>query len=167
MITLSCSRTDSAMDPIAYFPFTHLFGAVTHYGVWLGYPQTSSAGVSLPNRGMINFASPETEFRVGNVLRHAVSKFRVQLNLDQPHICGKYSECPMTLRSTIDAGCLNLFFPAAPFGASVRSSSVYPSGSSMAWSLDGRACLQRGRLEGTVVEVRHRRNDCASFLFVS
>jgi hypothetical protein len=157
MITLSCSRTDSALDPIPYFPFTHLFGAATHYGVWLGYPRTSSARISLPNRGMINFASPETEFRVGNLLRRAVSKFRVQLNLELLHVCGDYPECPMTPRSTIDAGCLNLFFPTAPFGASVQSASVYLSGSGMAWSLDGRACPQRVRPEA---EMRNRRDDC-------
>ncbi|KAJ7017932.1 hypothetical protein C8F04DRAFT_1278525 [Mycena alexandri] len=43
-IRVSRSITNSALDSVTYSPFSHLFGAVTHYGAWFAYPETSMKG---------------------------------------------------------------------------------------------------------------------------
>ncbi|KAJ7019068.1 hypothetical protein C8F04DRAFT_1276711 [Mycena alexandri] len=63
-IRVARSITNSALDGVTYSPFSHLFGAVTHYGVWFAYPETSMTNVTLPNKNCIDFDDPRTEDRV-------------------------------------------------------------------------------------------------------
>ncbi|KAJ7933881.1 hypothetical protein B0H13DRAFT_2306297 [Mycena leptocephala] len=158
-VIVSCSSTDSAIDPIPYSPFSHLFGCVTHYGLWLAYPHTASSGISFPNRSTISFVYPDTEHRLGALLRKVVSHFRVRLDLNRRHTCGSCFECPMTPRTTSDAGCMNLFFPAYPLGADASTTSVYPSEGVMGWSLDARACPHGVQLRGATQQMGHCRDD--------
>ncbi|KAJ7908621.1 hypothetical protein B0H13DRAFT_2331270 [Mycena leptocephala] len=54
---VSQSRTDSALSCVLYAPLSHLFGAVTHYGLWLGYPDTGSFSLAVSTT-----VSTRTEF---------------------------------------------------------------------------------------------------------
>ncbi|KAJ7042859.1 hypothetical protein C8F04DRAFT_1175955 [Mycena alexandri] len=139
-IRVSRSITNSALDSVTYSPFSHLFGAVTHYGVWFAYPETSLKGITMPNRDCMDFDAPETEDRVVSYLDHLKSHFRVNFHLDRSHRCGVSWECPMTPRSTADKGCLSIFFPSLPFGLNLRPDTAYPNESAMHWSLGGRLC---------------------------
>ncbi|KAJ7023361.1 hypothetical protein C8F04DRAFT_1240209 [Mycena alexandri] len=51
------SNTDSALDCITYLPFSHLFGAVTAYGVWMAYPDCAVEGLSFPNRACMDLGT--------------------------------------------------------------------------------------------------------------
>jgi hypothetical protein len=136
------SRTDSAMDCIPYSPFSHLFGSISHYGVWLGYPRTMTTGISFFNRDSIDVEKPLMRYHLTLDLADYADRFRFCFSWGQLHTCGVDLECPATSRSTDDQGCLNIFFPNAPMGASQLGdvSSVYPTDSVMTWSLDGRRC---------------------------
>ncbi|KAJ7819538.1 hypothetical protein B0H13DRAFT_1921714 [Mycena leptocephala] len=134
------SRTDSALDIIPHAPFTNMFLAVTHYGMWLGYPKTTLSGLSFPSRDMIHFGDPHTPHRMKSVLLNYVDAFRFQFALRRPHTCGLTFECPVTPRTTVDDGCLNLFFPGTPFGRNSDPASVYPTDTALSWSLDARGC---------------------------
>ncbi|KAJ7699763.1 hypothetical protein B0H16DRAFT_1484095 [Mycena metata] len=136
------SITNSALDSITYSPFTHLFGAVTHLGLWLGYPDSSINGVTMPNRDCIDFEDPATEDRVISSFEHFNARFSLEFHLNEPHQCGYAWGCPTTPRSTADAGCLSLFFPALPSGTSFKPDTVYPTPSCMPWTLGSRACPQ-------------------------
>ncbi|KAJ7018246.1 hypothetical protein C8F04DRAFT_1199183 [Mycena alexandri] len=138
----------------------HLFGAITHYGAWFGYPRTSMASVTMPNRECIDFEDPETEDRLLACSDHFESHFSLRFHLDNVHRCGFSWECPMTARSTADRGCLSLFFSSLPMGSTERPDTAYPTVSAMSWSLGGRVCPLGGmhllRKEG-VDELRRRR----------
>ncbi|KAJ7643148.1 hypothetical protein DFH06DRAFT_1137096 [Mycena polygramma] len=134
------SRTDSGLDCVPYSLFSHLFWAATHYGIWMGYPRSTAAGVSFPNRDCTDVASGKAYHHVCAVVREYSSRYRFRFALREPHVCGRSFECPMTPRHAGDGGCLNVFFPSAPMGLRVEKVSVYPGGSAMSWSLDGRGC---------------------------
>ncbi|KAJ7911254.1 hypothetical protein B0H13DRAFT_2660611 [Mycena leptocephala] len=68
-IVIFCSITDSGLDPIPYSNFSHLFGGVTHYGLWLAYPETATSSISFPNRSTISFVHPGSEYRISHFLR--------------------------------------------------------------------------------------------------
>ncbi|KAJ7028041.1 hypothetical protein C8F04DRAFT_1292078 [Mycena alexandri] len=159
-VRVARSITDSALDSVTYSPFSHLFGAITHYGAWFGYPRTSMASVTMPNRECIDFEDPETEDRLLACSDHFESHFSLRFHLDNVHRCGFSWECPMTARSTADRGCLSLFFSSLPMGSTERPDTAYPTVSAMSWSLGGRVCPLGGmhllRKEG-VDELRRRR----------
>ncbi|KAJ7038521.1 hypothetical protein C8F04DRAFT_1179540 [Mycena alexandri] len=139
-IRVSRSITDNALDSVTYSPFSHLFGAVTHYGVWLAYAQTSTQGTTMPNHDCLDFADPATEDRIESNFRLLLTHFKVDLNLGRVHECGRTWECPMTPRTTVDDGCISLFFPNLPTGHTAQPLNVYPAKTSMHWSLGGRCC---------------------------
>ncbi|KAJ7018100.1 hypothetical protein C8F04DRAFT_1199462 [Mycena alexandri] len=138
------SETDSALDCITYLPFSHLFGAITAYGVWLPYPESATKGCSFPNRGSMAMmlGSAAAEWYVSRVIQKYTGVFHFSFGFAPGHVCGTAYECPATPRFTDDEGCLNLFFPALPFGVVARPSSVYPSATCMTWSLYGGACVE-------------------------
>ncbi|KAJ7780001.1 hypothetical protein B0H16DRAFT_1711225 [Mycena metata] len=132
------SITNSALDSITYSPFSHLFGAVTHLGLWLAYPDSSINKVTMPNRECIDFDDPATEDRVISSFEHFSGQFTLDFCLSKPHSCGSAWDCPTTARSTADAGCLSLFFPSLPSGWSSKPDTVYPTWSCMPWTLGDR-----------------------------
>ncbi|KAJ7039420.1 hypothetical protein C8F04DRAFT_1178959 [Mycena alexandri] len=153
------SLTNSGLDSITYSPFTHLFGAVTHYGLWLAYANTSTTGLTMPNRECLDFDDPATEDRVSDNYKHFSSHFSLADHLYKPHDCGIDWECTMTVRSTIDDGCVSIFFPSPPMGENVLPDVVYPSESVMLWCLGGGICprgVSRRIGEDGVHEVRRR-----------
>ncbi|KAJ7601308.1 hypothetical protein DFH06DRAFT_1154579, partial [Mycena polygramma] len=139
LINVNQSRTDSAMDCVPYFSFTHLMVSLTDRGAWFGYPASTAAGVSLPNRASINLANERTKYELHELIRETVGSYRIAFNLDHENVCGSAFECPSTPRFTTDGGCFQLFFPALPLGCQA-STSVYPVDSVMSWSLGRRVC---------------------------
>jgi hypothetical protein len=156
------SETNSALDCIPYAKFSHLMLALTHYGLWIGYPEAAAAGVSYPNRDTVDFADSGTKYSVKTLLREAVHNFRFQFTLNRHHRCGVSFECPTTPRTTKDDGCLNLFFPGLPIGAPLEKTHVYPSDCAMAWSLGGRHCPPGAADAPRGVQIRQRRDGCES-----
>ncbi|KAJ7177022.1 hypothetical protein C8R46DRAFT_1346914 [Mycena filopes] len=136
------SNSDSALECVTYMPFSHLFGAVTAYGLWLAYPGTATSGYTLPNGASVTLSRLDLVSGIGMMLVDYTWRFRVALALQFPHSCGRYFECPASPRATDDEGCLNLFFPSNPPGVTVRPTSVYPVGTAMVWSLRGVSCRQ-------------------------
>ncbi|KAJ7168781.1 hypothetical protein C8R46DRAFT_1218173 [Mycena filopes] len=130
----SCS--DSALDVIPYMPFSHMFGAVTAYGVWLAYPESAARGHSFANKDTVS----ASDRYITRLLTSYSKQFRFVFELDG--ICGAEPECPATPRSTVDAGCVNIFFPALPMGIAVTPATAYPVDSVMLWSLQGVSCQQ-------------------------
>ncbi|KAJ7914110.1 hypothetical protein B0H13DRAFT_2270904 [Mycena leptocephala] len=108
------SRTDSAKDCTPYAPFSHLFGCISHCGVWLGYPRTMTTGISFFNRDSIAVENPLMRYHLILNLADYVGRFRFCFFWGGLHTCGVDFECPATPRSTDDRGCLNIFFPNAP-----------------------------------------------------
>ncbi|KAJ7017425.1 hypothetical protein C8F04DRAFT_1200610 [Mycena alexandri] len=51
------SNTESTLDCITYLPFSHLFGAVTAYGVWIAYSDCAVEGLSFPNRACMDLGT--------------------------------------------------------------------------------------------------------------
>ncbi|KAJ7038522.1 hypothetical protein C8F04DRAFT_1179541 [Mycena alexandri] len=133
---------DDYTNYITYSGFTHLFGGVTHYGLWLGYAESSTSGLTMPNRECLDFEDPTTEDQIFRSYSHFKSHFWLDFNLRKPQICGIDWECPMTARSTIDNGCVSMFFPSPPMGDESLPSNIYPSGSAMSWSRGGGICPQ-------------------------
>ncbi|KAJ6454935.1 hypothetical protein C8R47DRAFT_1228457 [Mycena vitilis] len=148
------SATDSALDPIPYFPFTHLFFAVTHYGAWIAYPWTSSRAVTFPSREGTTLLSVDSSRQIILALEDYITQFLVCFHLNRPHVCGISFECPATLRDTSDGGCLNLFFPSPPLGAPSQSHSVYPVPNAMSWSLSASCCPSHRSSNGSLVRCR-------------
>jgi hypothetical protein len=130
------------MDCIPYSPFSHLFGAISHYGVWLGYPRTMTANISFFNRDSIEVVNVLLRYHLTFNLEDYVDRFRFRFHWNRGHRCNVDFECSATLRCTHDRGCLNLLFPNAPMGAPQLGGTdgAYPTDSVMTWSLDGRRC---------------------------
>ncbi|KAJ7020406.1 hypothetical protein C8F04DRAFT_1196681 [Mycena alexandri] len=139
-IRVARSITDNALDSVTYAAFSHLIGAVTHYGLWLAYAQTSIRKHTMPNRDCLDFTDPATDDRIQIDYSLLHAHFEIDSELRWFHECGRTWECPMTPRTTVDNGCLSLFFPNPPMGQTDAPSNVYPSKTSMAWSLGGRCC---------------------------
>jgi hypothetical protein len=154
------SRTDSAIDIVSHAPFTNMFLAVTHYGIWLGYPKTTLCGLSFPSRDVIHFGHPRTLHQMKSVLLDYVDAFRFQFSLRRPHTCGLTFECPVTPRTTIDDGCLHLFFPGTPFSGNSDPTSVYLTDTALSWSLDARGCGLGMRTAPQGVHVARQDDGC-------
>ncbi|KAJ7648263.1 hypothetical protein DFH06DRAFT_1332500 [Mycena polygramma] len=137
---LNQSFSSSALDCIPYLSFSNLFMAITHLGLWLGYPQTTADGVAFPNKEFCPIGDSSAGFRVDHVLRHFGGRVKVLFGLNREHTCGVSFECPSTPHTTMDGGCLNIFFPSLPMGISCAPAAVYPADGGMMWSLDGRGC---------------------------
>ncbi|KAJ7663743.1 hypothetical protein DFH06DRAFT_1128129 [Mycena polygramma] len=83
------SRTDSGLDCIPYSPFSHLFWAATHYGIWMGYPKSTGAGISLPNRDCTDFAGGGAYHHICAVIREYAAKYRFRFSLQELHMAGR------------------------------------------------------------------------------
>ncbi|KAJ7754892.1 hypothetical protein B0H16DRAFT_1722595 [Mycena metata] len=137
-VRVARSLTSNALDSVTYSPFSHLIGAVTHYGLWLAYSKTSTVGVTMPNRDCLDFADASTDDRIVKNFEMLRTHFKIDFKLQQFHQCGRTWECPMTPRTTVDGGCLSLFFPNLPMGQVIQPTNAYPAESTMSWSLGGR-----------------------------
>ncbi|KAJ7136462.1 hypothetical protein C8R43DRAFT_1132356 [Mycena crocata] len=141
LVNVFCSDSDSALECMTYFPFSHLMAAATHYGVWLAYPTSSTKKISMPNRDLVEVADPGNRQCLERLIKKYLSRnYSFAFHLASRHVCGTARECPVTVRTTIDDGCLQLFFPSHPFGAPVAPAHVYPADRAVSWSLNGASC---------------------------
>ncbi|KAJ6451372.1 hypothetical protein C8R47DRAFT_1229838 [Mycena vitilis] len=157
------SHTDSALDPIPYFPLTHMFFVVTHRGVWSAYERATVAGITIPNRECTSISTGAGQQHLAREFSNCVSDYRVDFHLTVPHLCGKSFDCPATARDSMDAGCLNLFFPCPPMGDAAESRFVYPFHAAMSWSLGASACPGTQQ-PGRRITLRSREDSCAYFI---
>ncbi|KAJ7917024.1 hypothetical protein B0H13DRAFT_1608728 [Mycena leptocephala] len=110
------SMTESPFDTIVQFHSTCVMGAWTARGVWHAYPALTIAGTTI--------ATPDTMSiypgilyaeRTRKVLQKYIKRgYSFSLSeYDAPHVCGDDKNCPTTLRSTDDNGCM--FMPFLPW----------------------------------------------------
>ncbi|KAJ7177014.1 hypothetical protein C8R46DRAFT_1213575 [Mycena filopes] len=142
-VLVFAAQRQNPLDALTHYAFSHQMGAITHYGLWHPYGRSTLRQVSLPNRPCI----PMTFWRVKDTVKIAAadarsSGFRLSFSKEGPHQCGTSFGCPMTPRTSIDPGCMNIFFPSGALGAQCAESHshVYPFPSAVSWSLEGRAC---------------------------
>ncbi|KAJ7120672.1 hypothetical protein C8R43DRAFT_1136623 [Mycena crocata] len=141
LVNIFCSESDSALECATYFPFSHLMAAITHYGVWFAYPSSSTKLLSMPNRDLVDASTPANRLALERLVKKYLRRgYSFVFNPVERHVCGAAYECPTTVRTTVDNGCLELFFPSHPFGAPFDPDHVYPLDRAVSWSLNGGAC---------------------------
>ncbi|KAJ7891183.1 hypothetical protein B0H13DRAFT_1887270, partial [Mycena leptocephala] len=101
--------TDSALSCVLYAPLSHLFGAVTHYGLWLGYPDTGASGLTFPNRECSDLSTSHTRQFFHWLCPRLYRLVPSSVLVNRSHVCGVFFECPMTPRTTVDAGRETVF----------------------------------------------------------
>jgi hypothetical protein len=69
------------MNCVLYAPLSHLFGAVTHYGLWLGYPDTATTGLTFLNRESSDLIGSPTRQFFTDTVRDCVDSYRVRFSL--------------------------------------------------------------------------------------
>jgi hypothetical protein len=139
-LRLIWSATDSALDCITSFPFTHLMGMITHYGFWHGYPASALNGLAMPNRSLVRLDHPSHKNAISWVVRkHQARGYKFSAERRGVHTCGTAPECPASVRTSLDSGCMNIFFPGRAFGAP-SSAAAYTMAHSTSWTLDGAIC---------------------------
>ncbi|KAJ6454934.1 hypothetical protein C8R47DRAFT_1228456 [Mycena vitilis] len=134
-VFLMRALTNSALDCLTHQHFTHLMMGIAAWGVWLSNPVATSQRLSIPNKGVSEFVGWYLTCNgAKRVIQRDADKYRFVFSLHRKHRCGVTFECPATLRSTDDRGCLTLLFgsPARP--------TTGKSGSPMSWSLEGTKC---------------------------
>ncbi|KAJ7927868.1 hypothetical protein B0H13DRAFT_1598281 [Mycena leptocephala] len=131
------SLSESALDSVLHFHLTCVFGAWTATGLWLGYRRLTMAGVAMTTPTRMPLRDDLTHHkRVWKILRKYTRRgFRVVLDeYLQAHTCGVDFNCPMTPRTTDDAGCSFVTFPAWDFQSNARPFPV------SCWTLNGTGC---------------------------
>ncbi|KAJ7181801.1 hypothetical protein C8R43DRAFT_1117141 [Mycena crocata] len=132
------SVTDNPFHAILRFHSTCVMGAWTDVGLWHAFPDLTDAALSIttprqmPLRGGI---------RTGQRFWKVLSKYRGSRGFkfsfdeyDAIHHCGRDWNCPVTMRSTGDGGCLTAAFPTWAFSA---DSVQRPH---LCWTLGGHGC---------------------------
>ncbi|KAJ7492991.1 hypothetical protein B0H11DRAFT_2228318 [Mycena galericulata] len=134
-INVIAGYTNNPYDSIFLFHSTPVFGAWAADGMWHGYARATTSRVAITTPPLL----PVSDLRHTHVLS-IVEKYRRRgftfaLNTyNLPHVCGTAINCPVTLRSTRDAGCLFVRFPTWNFSQDdARPAHLY-------WSLRGSGC---------------------------
>ncbi|KAJ7158205.1 hypothetical protein C8R43DRAFT_847573, partial [Mycena crocata] len=107
------SLTDNPFDAVCHFHSTCVFGAWTLDGVWHGYPSLNLRGISITTHTQFPLNdSLSTHQAAWRVLRKYTDRgFTFSLGqYDAQHECGVDRNCPATIRTTDDAGCLYIAF---------------------------------------------------------
>ncbi|KAJ7148132.1 hypothetical protein C8R43DRAFT_1129275 [Mycena crocata] len=139
-IRLMVSTTQSALDCVSGSWFTPLYGAVTHVGLVHFCPDTTLAGLSLPNRNLLDLTdTPERKSALQHIHRYMRRGFSFHRDLPTPHHCGTRMSCPSTVRFTFDGGCFSVAFPTLAYAATAGSA-LYPIDDAVVWSLQGLPC---------------------------
>ncbi|KAJ7161935.1 hypothetical protein C8R43DRAFT_947431 [Mycena crocata] len=140
-INLFRADSDSALDSLTYLPFSHMMAGVTHYGMWFAYPSSCTNRMTMPNRDLADVSTPGLRDSIASVVKKYMDRgYAFTFHLADPHVCGRAYECPVTPRTSLDDGCLQIFFPSPPIGCPPDAAHVYPIDKAVTWSLDGCAC---------------------------
>ncbi|KAJ7648262.1 hypothetical protein DFH06DRAFT_1135703 [Mycena polygramma] len=131
------SLTDRPLDSLAHFHSTCVFGAWTARGLWHAYPRLTMDGFTMTTACRLPLRDDlEQHKRVWNVVnKYTVRGFKFLLDEFPPaHICGQHKSCPMTIRTSDDAGCLSICFPSWEFNHDIVENRP------TCWSLNGTGC---------------------------
>ncbi|KAJ6475033.1 hypothetical protein C8R47DRAFT_1143301 [Mycena vitilis] len=130
------SLTDNPLDAVAHFHSTCVFGAWTAEGFWHAYPRLTFAGLSMTSASNMPLLNDLVHHkRVWRILRKYCGRgFSFVAEHSPPHACGVDSDCPCTMRSSDDEGCMLTRFPGWHF-----TSDVVPVRATT-WSLNGTGC---------------------------
>ncbi|KAJ7086504.1 hypothetical protein C8R44DRAFT_893569 [Mycena epipterygia] len=147
------SLTASPYDSIVLFHCTAVMAAWTALGLWVAYPDLTMSGAAIVTPatmplGENDLKSHQDAWRILRKYRRRGFVFYLN-EYGQTHTCGVALNCPATLRSTDDAGCLFTPFPSPvlePFSG---------DGYATCWTLQGPGCspglLNEGRRSATRV----------------
>ncbi|KAJ7461256.1 hypothetical protein B0H11DRAFT_1923539 [Mycena galericulata] len=133
------SLTRNPFDAIGHFHFTCVFAAWTSHGLWYGYPQLLTSGRTITTpRHLTVGDSLDRQQRVWHILHKYMARgFVYSLNeFEAAHTCGIHCNCPATLRTTDDHGCIYTKFPTWEYTLDAAVHGV------TCWSLGGSGCAQ-------------------------
>ncbi|KAJ7648257.1 hypothetical protein DFH06DRAFT_1135699 [Mycena polygramma] len=115
-LKLICSTSDNAMDCTTKFPSSHSRAMLSHFGLWIGHAKTTTMALTMPNRPQLAACGTGGRTALADIVRKYMQRgYKFVAERSGPHICGSDYECPATLRTSIDGGCMNLFFPSLPY----------------------------------------------------
>ncbi|KAJ6451879.1 hypothetical protein C8R47DRAFT_1242432 [Mycena vitilis] len=145
-----CSNSGNPMDCGPDFPFSHGIAMLTHFGLWIGHAKTATKGLTMPSRSRVPTNYPDLSDMVDKYIRHG---YTLIAERSGPHTCGVDYECPATIRTSIDGGCMNLFFPNLPYLAAPQQTVCHSQ--PISWHLEGSVCedgLQCRPVHGVVIK---------------
>ncbi|KAJ7500712.1 hypothetical protein B0H11DRAFT_1669864, partial [Mycena galericulata] len=103
------SLSPNPFDPLTHFHLTCVVGAWIADGFWHGYPALTSAKVALTTMHQLPLKDDlKQQKHVWGVLQKYTARgFAIAIGeYDNDHDCGTHANCPATLRSSDDGGCL-------------------------------------------------------------
>ncbi|KAF9549162.1 hypothetical protein CPC08DRAFT_648284 [Agrocybe pediades] len=149
-INIIVSSNDNAIFPIFYFHSTCVMNFLSSAGIFCAYPELTFNLRNLPNSLHTQTANHARRFQAcmkkywarGFSTAKEVSKWKEFAH----HTCYQNFNCPMTIRSTLDAGCFFLpVFDDAETAYSGRSGwGAYGQGG-ITWRLGGLPCNGNGK----------------------
>ncbi|KAJ7181803.1 hypothetical protein C8R43DRAFT_1117143 [Mycena crocata] len=140
------SLTHNPYDAIMHFHSTCVFGAWDAAKIWVGYPELTEAGISITAPSLLNGKGDLKYYRrLWRILRKYVRRgFTFSLHeYEADHTCGVDWNCPATLRTTDDGGCLVLRLPVWNY------TDEYVADAPTSWSLGGSGCAMGLLSNGT------------------
>ncbi|KAJ7431460.1 hypothetical protein B0H11DRAFT_1762080 [Mycena galericulata] len=133
------SLSDNPFDPLTHFHLTCVVGAWLADGFWHGYPALTSRKVALTTMHQLPLKDDlKQQKHVWGVLQKYTDRgFTIAIGeYDNDHDCGTDANCPATLRSSDDAGCLYTPFPVWPYTGEAQ---VHAE---VCWSFGGTGCTR-------------------------
>ncbi|KAJ7201445.1 hypothetical protein C8J57DRAFT_1543925 [Mycena rebaudengoi] len=116
-------------------------GGISCFGLFHFVPNPTFAGNAIVNANAVKVKSLQSREKTEAVFRkYRARGYRIRVDYTNDHTCGVSLDCPCTVRTTLDSGCLQLLFPDKPYGISVLPSRASPSDIALAWSLGGQGC---------------------------
>ena len=110
------SLTDNALDAVLNFHSTAVMGAWMRPGFWHPYPKSTFTALSLTSPSRMALDRLSSRRRMWLVIKKYMGRgFKLTTEWPLPHVCGWEWNCPVTLRTSEDGGCLRIpFSPRFP-----------------------------------------------------
>ncbi|KAK6977884.1 hypothetical protein R3P38DRAFT_2809836 [Favolaschia claudopus] len=160
-------RTSSTFDTITSFHSTAVMNAWTAEGLWIAYPDLTTQSQTLATPYSMRGLRPsrEEQRRFGRVVSKYFERgFRFHLLRNPaPHVCGQHFNCPVTLRTTDDAGCWVATFPSSWMTPHITlTCAPYVT----RWTLHGPGCQESERENGVAVVNQSLKSDliCCEYI---
>ncbi|KAJ7241096.1 hypothetical protein C8J57DRAFT_1244919 [Mycena rebaudengoi] len=131
------TETDNPLDCVVRFHLSCVFGTWTERGLSHAYPGTTLAArttatpASLPLGAQLK--RRQTVWRIRKKYQRRGFSFDLNEHIE-PHVCGVDWNCPATLRTSDDGGCMFTPFPRSEFDVDVEPEHV------TRWTLGGTGC---------------------------
>ncbi|KAJ7902440.1 hypothetical protein B0H13DRAFT_1515593, partial [Mycena leptocephala] len=108
------SLSSNPLHSVLHFHFTPVFGAWSANEFWHGYADLTASGYAMTTLTHLPLKDDlQNHKHVWKVLQK-YKRRGFSFALDEclaPHVCGEHKDCPATLRTSDDAGCLTMAFP--------------------------------------------------------